>query len=258
VTRHAGSETIASVRLFDNAADHYDAARPAYPARLYDLVESVTGPLAGKVVGDGGAGTGVVSRQLLERGAWVVAFDPARGMLGRAALRSPGLPVVAADAAAAPFRTASMELLCFGQSWHWVDQAEGAQEVARVLHPAGWWAAWWSHPWADAEPWFDRYLALLEERCEGFSRHQRDVDWCADAIRTNDCFENPQRHVVSWERRVTVEDWLTDLRSHSYVIDMSRAARAQLLSDSEGLLREHFGDLMVVPYRTRAWLALRR
>lgn len=82
--------------------------------------------------------------------------------------------------------------------------------------------------------------------------------WCADAVRTNGCFETPQRHVVDWQRRVSVEDWLTDLRSHSYVIDMSPGPRARLLADGEELLRAHFGDLMVVPYQTRAWLARRR
>ena len=86
---------------------------------------------------------------------------------------------------------------------------------------------------------------------------ERDVDWCADAVRTDGCFESPQRHVVDWERTVTVEDWLTDLRSHSYVMEMSPALRARLLSDCQASLREQFGDVMVVPYQTRAWLAHR-
>jgi SAM-dependent methyltransferase len=246
------------MRLFDIAAEQYDAARPAYPAAIYDLVESVAGPLAGKVVGDGGSGTGIVARQLLGRGARVVAFDPGRGMLRHALQRSPDLPAVAADAAAAPFRAASMDLLCFGQSWHWVDQASGAREAARLLRAGGWWAAWWSHPWADAEPWFDRYFALLEARCHGCSRQQRDVDWCADAIRADGDFQLPDRHVVEWERRVSVEDWLTDLQSHSYVIDISPSRRTRLLHDSEAILRERFADQMVVPYRTTLWMARRR
>ena len=57
-----------TVRLFDRAADEYDAARPTYPAGLYNRMESVEGPLAVKVVGDCGAGMGAVSSQLLERG----------------------------------------------------------------------------------------------------------------------------------------------------------------------------------------------
>lgn len=244
--------------LFDGAADQYDAARPSYPKGLYDVLESVTGPLSGKIVGDGGAGTGVVARQLLERGAQVMAFDLGREMLKRARLRSPGLPVVVADATVAPFRAASMDLLCFGQSWHWVDQDSGAEEVARLLRPGGWWAAWWNEPWADAEPWFQRYIALLEDRCDGFSLDHRDVDWCSDTIRNHHDFQDPERHVVEWERIVSVEDWLTDLESHSYVIAMSPAQRRGLLSDSEALLRKHFADRMVVPYQARLWLARRQ
>ena len=121
------------MRTFDDAAAEYDAARPAYPDGVYDLLESKSGPLAEKLVVDGRTGTGVVARQLLERGARVVAFDPGPEMLKRARLRSRNLPVVRAAGAALPFRTGSVSLLCFGQSWHWVEQEAGASEAARVL-----------------------------------------------------------------------------------------------------------------------------
>jgi len=41
------------VRLFDAAAEEYDAARPSYPDGVYDLLESRGHGLAGKVVADG-------------------------------------------------------------------------------------------------------------------------------------------------------------------------------------------------------------
>jgi len=243
--------------IFDGAAEQYDAARPAYPAGTYDLVESVTGPLAGRVVGDGGAGTGVVSRQLLERDARVVAFDTGPGMLRRATLRSPGLRAVVADAAALPFATASMDLLCFGQSWHWVDQLAGAREAGRVLRPGGWWTAWWNQARPDGEACFEGYLDALETRCDGYSRAQRDIDWCAETFRHDGHFDQPDRHVVPWVRRVSVGHWLTDLESHSYVIAMGGAERDALLSECEAILRGHFGDQMVVPYETVVWMARR-
>ena len=161
------------MRSFDAAVADYDSARPSYPAAVYDLLESRSEGLAGKTVGDGGAGTGIVTRQLLERGADVLAFDPGPGVLRRAKSRTPRLCAVVADAAAVPFRSEVLDLVCFGQSWHWVDQGAGAQEMARLLKPGSWWAAWWSHPWADDEAWFDRYYGLLEAACAGFSRQQR-------------------------------------------------------------------------------------
>ena len=48
----------------DSAAE-YDAARLSYPEGIYVILEEHCGGLASKVVGDGGAGTGVMARQLL-------------------------------------------------------------------------------------------------------------------------------------------------------------------------------------------------
>ena len=246
------------MQLFDEAADQYDAARPSYPTLVYDLLESLSGPLAGKLVGDGGTGTGIAARQLMERGARVIAFDPGPGMLRHAARRHPRPLLLRAEAGAAPFRTGSLELLCFGQSWHWVDQEKGAGEAARILSPGGLWAAWWNHPWADGEPWFERYCTITAERCAGWSRDQRDTDWCAEVIRGNHDFLAPERHDIEWERRVSVDDWLTDLRSHSHVIALSPTERDRLLADIGAVLRDRFADTMTVPYQTRVWLARRR
>ena len=246
------------MRLFDAAAGEYDAARPSYPAGVYDRLESQARGLAGKVVADGGAGTGIVTRQLLERGAEVVAFDPGPGVLRQAIARTPGLPAVIADAAAVPLRSGGLEMVCFGQSWHWVDQAAGAREMSRLLRSEGWWAAWWNHAWADGEAWFDEYNGLLEATCSSFSRHQRDIDWCAAAIAAESTFGRPERHVVPWERRVTIDNWLTDLRSHSFVLDLAQPRREQLVAAVGSLLYRHFPDgIMAVPYQTRLWMACR-
>ena len=75
--------------VFDLAASEYDAARPSYPAALYDELERQTGRLDGKVVLDWGAGTGIASRQLAERGARVVSLDIGEQMLRMAKARSP-------------------------------------------------------------------------------------------------------------------------------------------------------------------------
>jgi ubiquinone/menaquinone biosynthesis C-methylase UbiE len=162
------------MRSFDSAPEEYDAARPSYPEGIYGVLEARSGGLANKVVGDAGAGTGVVSRQLLERDAIVVAFDPGVGMLRRAQGRTPGLRAVIAEAGAISLRSNVLDVLCFGQSWHWVEQQLGAIEAARVLTSGGLWSAWWNHPWADSEEWFNTFCTELETRCPGYSRTSRD------------------------------------------------------------------------------------
>lgn len=246
------------VGSFDLAADQYDTARPSYPEGLFHLLASRTGPLLGKRVLDSGAGTGVASRQLIARGARVVALDPGIEMLARARRRTPSLPVVVADAAALPLEPGSLDMVCFAQSWHWVDQRAGATEAARVLGPSGWWAAWWSHPWADSAAWFDRYFSLLERRCPGVSRHQRDIGGFGRAVTSSGAFGPVEHHVVPWQREVTVSEWLVELSSHSYVIALAPSERRALLGEVEGVLLEGFPDrAMSVPYETRVLLARR-
>jgi hypothetical protein len=48
---------------FDPVADDYDAGRPSYPDEFFAAVEEITGPLAGQLVLDGGAGTGIATRR---------------------------------------------------------------------------------------------------------------------------------------------------------------------------------------------------
>jgi SAM-dependent methyltransferase len=163
---------------------------------------------------------------------------------------------VVGEGAAIPLRDACLDLICFGQSWHWVGQSDGALEVARVLREGGWWVAWWNHPWADSEEWFERYWSLLEARCAGVSRDQRNVDWCSEAIGSVGRFLAPVRNTIEWERRVSVENWLIDLSSHAYVIDISEGERTRLLRDVRSVLHHAFANgPMVLPYQTRIWMA---
>ena len=244
---------------FETVVDDYDAARPAYPAAVYDRIATATGGLVGKLVADGGAGTGVATRQLVGRGAEVVAFDPGLAVLARAVLRTPGLRAVAADGGAIPLRAASLDLVCFAQSWHWVDQRSGAAEAARVLRSGGWWAAWWNHAWADGEGWFEDYWRLLEARCPGVWRAQRDTDWSRDSVAASGEFESVGQTTIPWVRSVTIETWMRDQRSHSYVIALTEADRARLLREAEAILHAGFPEgQMAVAYQSRLWLARRR
>lgn len=91
---------------FDTVADEYDAARPTYPGAVFDAL----GPLGGRRVLDVGAGTGIATRELVARGADVVAVEPGGEVLRRARARTPGLVAVIADGAVLPVRSGSIDL----------------------------------------------------------------------------------------------------------------------------------------------------
>lgn len=236
---------------FEPAAEEYDAARPSYPAGVFDTL----GALTGLRVLDVGAGTGIATRTLLAREARVIAVDPGREMLLRAVAHSPTLPAVVADGVALPVLAGSIDLVCFAQSWHWLDPRTRVSEIHRALCPGGRWAGWWSHARADAEAWFDRYWSTIERRCPGTHRSQRDTDWGATVTGG---FEVGTRLVFPWLREVSVHDWMTDQASHSYVVNLSPDARAQLLSELREIVSRSFpSGAMSVKYETWLWIATR-
>jgi SAM-dependent methyltransferase len=251
--------TSVSRSPFDPVADDYDAGRPSYPDGVFAEIERAAGALRGARVLDVGAGTGIATRQLAARGARTVAIDFGGLMLRRARARAPELTCLQADGNALPIRSGSADLACFAQSWHWFDQHRASREVARVLHPGGWWAAWWSHAWADGQPWFDTYQEVMEAACPGYRRHHRDPDWSEEGIAATGRFQPGLLIVVPWTRQVDVGTWMTEERSKSYIAQLAPPVRDRLLRRIEELLGMHFaGASVIVPYQTRMWLARRR
>jgi SAM-dependent methyltransferase len=99
-----------------------------------------------------GAGSAPCSRWLLARGAWPVALDLSRSMLGHAAALGDatglGVPLVQAGAERLPFRDGAFDLACsaFGAVPFVADPRRVMTEVARVLRPGGRWVFAVNHP----------------------------------------------------------------------------------------------------------------
>ena len=240
--------------LFESVADEYDRARPSYPDGIYNAL----GDLNGIRVLDVGAGTGIATRQLLDRGADVIAIDPGRNVLTRAAGRTVGLPAVVADGAVLPIRDKTVDLVCFAQAWHWLDPTTRCSETHRVLRDNGRWAGWWSHARADDQAWFHDYWSLIELHCAGPHRDQRNIDW-GHTVAESGLFQVHDRIDVPWMRSISIDAWLVDWSSHSYVAALELPARNDLLSELREVLTTQFPNgEMTVRYETWLWTATKR
>jgi SAM-dependent methyltransferase len=121
---------------FSDRADDYAAARPSYPDGALDVLFDGLGDSRELTVADLGAGTGISSRLLAERGALVLAVEPNEAMR-RAAEPHPRVEWIVASAEHTGLGEASIDLATAFQAFHWFDAPRALNEMVRVLRPGG-------------------------------------------------------------------------------------------------------------------------
>ncbi|MEY2227267.1 MULTISPECIES: class I SAM-dependent methyltransferase [Streptomyces] len=223
-------------RSFDAAAASYAAHRPSYPPALFDAVEALTGrPLAGTRVADVGAGTGIATTLLHERGAEVVAVEPGDGMAAEFRRTYPRIPIVRGDGDRLPLATGSVDLITYAQAWHWTDPARSVPEARRVLRPGGALALWWNDT-DTTVPW----TAEQEERLRVFF----EVKGQTYRTLPEGLGEFATRS-VPWSRRITLDDHLANLASHSAFLVLGEARTREYFAAERELLSPLFPDGIV-------------
>jgi SAM-dependent methyltransferase len=143
---------------------HYD--RPA--------VLELVGDVGGKHVLDAGCGPGLYSRELVERGAELVALDgsPAMVELARARLGSRARVIHADLAGPLPFAAAEFDLVVCALVIHHVDDREAClREFFRVLRPGGRVVLSTQHPTTD---WLRKGGSYFETKEEEDVWHRDD------------------------------------------------------------------------------------
>jgi SAM-dependent methyltransferase len=231
---------------FGSSAEAYERGRPSYPddAVAYLAAELGLGPAA-RVL-DLAAGTGKLTRLLVEGGADVVAVEPVAAM--RAALEQavPGVAVLEGTAEAIPLADGAVDAVTVAQAFHWFDAEAAIAEIHRVLRRGGRLGMIWNVMGADAQ-----WLAALRELVHGIRGHvpAYGVSPWREAFRASPLF-TPLTERTFGLVHVLDEDGLVDrIVSTSYVAALPDAERRRLTDEVRALVRDVPRPLRV-PYRT--------
>lgn len=152
---------------FGGAAQTYDAYRPRYPDQLID---DVLGPDAHRVL-EGGAGTGIASMQMIERGAELLAVEPDARMA--AVAQAKGIPVELATFEQWDPAGRRFDRVVFAASFHWVDPAVALPKIRGILNDGGKLALVWNRlrptkpTRAEFESIYQDYMNIETHRHDG-------------------------------------------------------------------------------------------
>lgn len=125
---------------FNRRAELYDRMRPRYPAAIFDALIAVTGLTAGARVLEIGAGTGIATRALAERGFDVTALEPGPQMAAvatRNLASFPNVSVIVSTFEDWPLPSEPFDLVLSATAFHWLDRTIRYEKSAAALQPGG-------------------------------------------------------------------------------------------------------------------------
>ena len=248
----ADAELRARALSFGSVAAEYAALRPGYPA---DAVAFLVGDEPRRVL-DLGAGTGLLTDELVAAGHEVVAVDPAPEMLAQLADRLHAVETAVGTAEEIPVGDAAVDVVVAGQAAHWFDPAPAAREIRRVLRAGGTLGLIWNTR-DERVPWVRALGELLAAEARG---HEADQGVVAEFVRALPAdVEIAESGIV---QRVTAEDVVAGIATRSYVAVMDDARRDDFLGRLRALLAGHPDtrdrNVLELPYVTRAYRLTRR
>lgn len=237
--------TADRARSFGSVAQAYDRGRPSYPT---EAVAWLTGGEA-KVVLELGAGTGKLTRQLVDQGHAVFATEPDEAMLEVLRERVPEVSAKIATAEDIPANDRSVDVVVVAQAFHWFDHEVALAEIARILKPGGHLALVWNSR-DERIPWVRKMGDLLG---------RQDLDTSSsEHLVHSDLFGFMEEATFKHWQEVNRESILDLARSRSSFAAMDDGQRERHLAEVLAFYDDYGRgmDGMQIPYVTRCYRAV--
>jgi SAM-dependent methyltransferase len=245
---------------FGGVASQYERYRPGPHAAAVDWML----PNRLHSVVDLGAGTGALTRLLMDRADQVIAVEPDDRMRSILIEEIPGARAVMGKGESMPIPDGCADAVVASTSWHWMDPVPTLSEVHRVLQPNGILGVLWSGP--DPEGAFlAQAQTLLSQRPAEGSDGGLGGLIMGDARRPASTleipptapFEQPEHQVFRWDVALDADELIGLLGTFSWIITMPDETRNRVIAEARRLLRELLGvegEVTVdVTFRSDAW-----
>lgn len=235
---------------FSAGADAYERGRPEYaPEAVAALVrELAIGP--GTRVLDLAAGTGKLTRALVDTGAELVAVEPVAEMRAKLIAAVAGVEALEGTAERIPLPNHSVDAVVVGQAFHWFDGVRAVSEIRRVLRPDGALGLIWQSR-EPSRPWILRLNEIID-RLSAENPRFRSGAW-REAFDYVALFEPLATASFEHVHRLTPETIVDRVASISYIAAAPDGDRQAVLEAVRELLATDpdtaGADAIELPYR---------
>ena len=237
---------------YTRLASSYDA-RPDYAVGAIDELLKVAGIEPSISVADIGAGTGKLTKLLLERGLSVHAVEPNDAMRALGIANTEGGSVRWSEGTGEDngLQDRDYGLITFGSSFNVMDRQGTLVETARCLVDRGWFACMWNHRDLD-DPLQQKVEQVIHERVKEYSYGSRREDQTA-TIDASGLFGPVTKIEGEVQHAVPLGTYMEAWRSHATLERQAGEGFGAVIDAIEALLQGL--DSITVPYTTRLYCA---
>lgn len=244
----------------------YDAARPPYPAWVFDFLRQRCGLMPDTVTFEIGAGTGTATRQLLQLGAnplVAIEPDPRLATFLRGTIPDRALAILVAPFEEAVLREAGFDLGLSATAFHWLDEDSALAKVAKLLRPGGWWAMLWN-VFGDPhrhDPFHEATKSLLDKPLSpsagnGHVPFALDRDARIAALERTGAFAEVEHRTSTWSLLLDPDQIVALYATFSNI--NIRSDRQDVLNRLRRIAREDFQGSVTRNMTTSLYVARRR
>jgi Methyltransferase domain len=216
---------------FDESAIAYDTYRPRYPPEVFDDIMELGGLHAGARAVEIGAGTGIGTEALVERGLEVVAIEPSDGMR-ELAQEKLGDRARFVEGRFEDFSAVdSADAIVAFSAWHWVEPAIGLDLAARLLPRGGAVAVAWTEVVSWGQDGFEDRLA--EVTGSPWPKTVEHMRASLEPLRADDRFDEVALRTHRFERALDSQTFIGLTRTYPGFHTAKRDARYQQIIDND-------------------------
>ncbi len=244
--------TFNPLTRFSDRVEDYVKYRPNYPAAAIDQILENLAPPSQLVAADIGAGTGISSRLLGDRGVNVIAIEPNVAMR-EAATPHPLVEFQDGTAETTNLSDASVDLVTCFQAFHWFNPEPSLSEFRRILKSSGRLAVVWNNR-EEEDALTKEYNRLVREASNHHPAESR-MQTLEPLLMTKH-FVNIREFNFVYQHELDLTGFIGRATSASYVPRQGQAYE-QLISGLQELY-QNFCDqrgFVHMVYRTSVYLA---
>ncbi len=241
---------------FTDQATAYHTARPGYPSDLLEHLSNHISLPPRAAVTDLGAGTGIFTAELAERGLSVSAVEPNAQMREMA---KPHTCVTWIDGTfdQTHLPEGSQQWVVAAQAFHWADPTTALPEAHRILKPAGYFTVLWNNRLNHDAPALAQAWAVIKHFVPDFDDNYRENDW-PEVLTSTGHFADVHPFQVRHEIKMPRERFLNLWRSHNRLNTLAGPQRfAKIIKAIEDDLDRAEMQSVTVPYLCKSWTARR-